>query len=245
MPQDNTLFHLQNLTLSFQGRPALHHLSGSIRSGEMYAVLGPNGAGKSSFLRLLAGELNQWEGLFERKLPQSEVGYLAQTPLLNQEFPVTVAQVVSQGLARELPLSLLPFSGSQQDRIHHALEQVDLLPLKNEIWRKLSGGVRQRALIARLLVQNPKLLLLDEPFNSLDTASSDQLCSIFQNLHKQGLTLVVVLHDEDLARTHFTQAIHLNRDLNFWGPIDQLQRHPTRGISRLAPCPPPLMEVPE
>lgn len=208
MSAPSVLFDLQDITLSYQGKPALHHFSASFRRGEMWAVLGPNGSGKSTLLRILAGELRSWEGRLERAaLAPRQIGYLGQTALLNQDLPVTVWDVVSQGLVDELSFGLWRGgrrrAASVRARIATALEAMDLLPLRDRVWTHLSGGQRQRALIARLLVQDADVLLLDEPMNSLDEASQLRLLGLLGELHRAGKTVICVLHDERLAARHF------------------------------------------
>lgn len=214
MPQSNVLFELKNLTVSFQGRPALHHFSAHIQRGEMWSVLGPNGSGKTTLLRLLAGELNSWEGHFVNHVKDPRrIAYLGQTPLLNQDLPVRVYDVVSQGIAHDLPWGLWgrfwKRGGPAEERILKALRAMGLAELKDEVWSHLSGGQRQRALIARLFAQDADVLLLDEPTNSLDEASQNLLMTHLQAAHHAGKTIVCVMHDEPLAHSHFSKCLSL------------------------------------
>lgn len=206
-----TLFDLQDITLSYQGKPALHHFSARFEQGEMWAVLGPNGSGKSTLLRILAGELKNWEGRIEHAgISPRQIAYLGQTALLNQDLPVTVWDVVSQGLVSELSFGLWnrgTRAESVKARVETALEAMDLVSLQNKVWTHLSGGQRQRALIARLLVQDADVLLLDEPMNSLDEASQLRLMRVLTELHTAGKTIICVLHDEKLAERFFPMTL--------------------------------------
>lgn len=222
MSQAPIVFELKDLTVSFQGRPALHHFSATFRQGEMWAVLGPNGSGKSTLLRVLSGELKSYEGQLRRPdflttLDTDRIAYLGQTPLMNQDLPVTVKDVVSQGLISDMPWGFWPqsaeFKRERLQKIEKALTVMDLMPLQNEIWTHLSGGQRQRALIARLWVQDADILLLDEPTNSLDEASQKRLLEELTRLHRSGKTVICVMHDEVLARKYFSQSLSL-------GPTD-------------------------
>ncbi len=212
------LFDLQDITLSYQGKPALHHFSTTFRQGEMWAVLGPNGSGKSTLLRILAGELTHWEGRLERAdLRSRQIGYLGQTALLNQDLPVTVWDVVSQGLAPEMSFGLW-MSGRRAASVHAriatAMEAMALTDLRDRVWTHLSGGQRQRALIARLLVQDADVLLLDEPMNSLDEASQLRLLELLGELNAAGKTVICILHDEKLAARFFPLTLLMQARLS-------------------------------
>jgi zinc/manganese transport system ATP-binding protein len=230
-PAPDLLFELKDLTLSYQGRPALHHLSASFHQGQMWAVLGPNGSGKSTLLRVLSGELTHWEGqLRAPKLTASKIGYLGQTALLNQDLPVTVWDVVSQGLVFELSFGLWKRPKSANTKIEAALIAMDLLDSRRQVWTHLSGGQRQRALIARLLVQDADVLLLDEPMNSLDEQSQHRLLNVLKLMNERGKTIICVMHNEQMARKYFSQSL-------FLGPTDcpvqpNLKIKSTIGIER-------------
>lgn len=205
------LFELDNVTVSFpfargpretsrELRPALHHLDFKIFAGEMWNLRGPNGSGKSTLLRLLAGEIPSWEGRFVRNVAIPRIGYLGQHPLLDQDLPVTVFDVVSQGIMTKLSWGLLRSrqqKQAQQDIVTAALMAVDLVAESHQIWSHLSGGQRQRALIARLLAQDADVLLLDEPTNSLDQPSQEHLAEVLTNLHAIGKTIVCAVHLEN------------------------------------------------
>lgn len=210
------LFDLDDITLSYQGRPALHHFSACFRAGEMWAVLGANGSGKSTLLRVLSGELTHWEGRLVRPaLPTRRIGYLGQSSLVNQDLPVTVGDVVSQGRAFDLGVGLWPaFTSKARARrqaahaqIEIALEAMGLNPIRDKVWTHLSGGQRQRTLIARLLAQDADVLLLDEPMNSLDESSQQKLIEVLESLNAVGKTIICVLHNDDLARRHFPHRL--------------------------------------
>lgn len=215
--KSSCLFELKNITLSYDGRPALHHISGRIERGEMLAVSGPNGSGKSSLLKLLAGGLSRYEGQLTSNLGDSErLAYLPQSSLLNTDIPVSVESVVSQGLWPNVSWGGW-LRADERLRVAAALERVGMKDLAREVWADLSGGLRQRALIARLLCQDASLWLLDEPLTALDARSTHEILSLLREMNQAGKTIICVLHDHSIIEQFFPKTLMLARELKYWG----------------------------
>jgi zinc/manganese transport system ATP-binding protein len=165
-------------------------------------LIGPNGAGKSTLLRTLAGEQSCLRGSFTWQ-PNNRrhrgIAWLPQSASLSATAPISVRELAAMGLWGRLGLFGRPCS-HDQERIEQALETVGLIDQQRQLVNTLSGGQLQRALFARLAVQDCGLILLDEPFSAVDTASQDQLLAMIQQWTREGRTVIAALHDLDCAR---------------------------------------------
>jgi len=207
----------RNLTLGYDRHPAVHHLSGEITSGSLTAVVGPNGAGKSTLFKGIVGVIKPLSGTVERNgvLPQ-EIAYLPQIAEIDRTFPINVYDMVSMGLWRSAGL----FGGigkKQRDRIEHAIEAVGLTGFEQRAIGTLSGGQMQRMLFARLLLQDARVIVLDEPFNAIDAKTSVDLLALVRRWHDEKRTVLAALHDFDVVRANFPDALLLAREPVAWG----------------------------
>ncbi len=208
-------FH--DLTLGYDRHPAVHHLDGAVEAGALVAVVGPNGAGKTTLLKGIVGLLSPLAGAIERgAVGPQDVAYLPQTLEIDRSFPITVYDLVALGLWRRTGL----FGGidrQQRDRVAAAIATVGLQGFEARIIGTLSGGQMQRALFARLLLQDARLILLDEPFASIDSQTVRDLLEIVARWHREQRTVVAVLHDLDLVRARIPQTLLLAREPVAWG----------------------------
>jgi zinc/manganese transport system ATP-binding protein len=218
---------IQNLTLAYQGHPAVHHLSGAFEKGSLTAIVGPNGAGKSTLLAALSGQKSSIEGAIHfANLQQAQVhapklAYLPQQSAIDREFPVRVLDVVALGAWRELG-SFRTVSAEIRQRASEVLSAVGLIGFERRYIGELSVGQLQRVLFARLLMQDAQIILLDEPFNALDTRTAEDLLSVVLNWHQQKRTVIAVLHDLEMVRKHFPQTLLLAREVIAWGPSTEV-----------------------
>lgn len=159
---------LHDLTLGYDGHPAVHHLSGVIQPGALLAVVGPNGAGKSTLIKALAGLLKPIGGRIDG-LAGQRVAYLPQQATLERGFPILVGEFAAMGLWHETG-AFGGFSRAQRERVRDALAAVGLEGYARQPIDTLSGGQLQRTLFARLMLQDAPILLLDEPFRPLISA---------------------------------------------------------------------------
>ncbi|WP_231849326.1 zinc ABC transporter ATP-binding protein AztA [Serpentinimonas raichei] len=201
---------LHNLTVGYERHPAVHHLSLRWAAGSLVAIVGPNGAGKSTLLKALAGELRPLSGRIEG-LAGRRVAYLPQTPQIDRSFPVTVQDLVQLGLWHQVG-ALGRWKGAHRQRCREALATVGLQGFEARTIDTLSGGQFQRALFARLMLQDAELLLLDEPFAAVDENTSADLLQLLKDWSASGKTVLTVLHDLGLVRAHFPQALLLARE---------------------------------
>lgn len=206
-----------NLTLGYDRHPAVHHLDGTIAAGDLLAVVGPNGGGKSTLLRSIAGALAPLDGRIDRGgLKPRQIAYLPQAADVDRSFPISVLDLVAMGLWRRSGL----FGGLGKRDLHaveHALAAVGLTGFENRSIGTLSGGQLQRALFARLLLQDAPVILLDEPFTAIDAKTTADLLDLVRRWHGEARTVVAVLHDMDTVRRYFPRTLLLAREAIAWG----------------------------
>ncbi len=213
-----TAFALHDVTLGYDGHPAVHHLEGNFAAGSMTAIIGPNGSGKSTLLKGLAGFLQPLDGHIHRgSLTARDIAYLPQASTLDQSFPATVADLIGLGLWRQRGL-FSSFNKTDGNNIRKALETVGLAGFEHRPIDTLSGGQMQRALFARVMLQESSVILLDEPFTAIDSRTVTDLLALVHRWHAEHRTVVAVLHDDDMVRTNFPDTVLLARESVAWGP---------------------------
>jgi len=209
---------LERLTLRHGTREVIRGLTCTFTPGSLTALTGENGAGKTTLLRALAGLHAPSSGTIDLGgLKPSDIALLPQGSQLDRSFPIACRDVVALGLSGRMG----PFRGIGQFQLkqaEQALDSVGLHDLGGRAIGALSAGQFQRVLFARLMLQDAPVLLLDEPFAAIDTATARDLLGILHRWHKQGRTIVTVLHDLDMARTHFPDTLHLSEGRAVWGP---------------------------
>jgi zinc/manganese transport system ATP-binding protein len=207
----------RNLTLGYERHPAVHHLDGAVPEGALVAVVGPNGAGKSTLCKGVVGFLKPLAGGIDRGgLAATDIAYLPQAAEIDRSFPVNVYDMVAMGLWRRAGL----FGGigrADRARLETAIEAVGLSGFEGRAIGSLSGGQMQRVLFARLLLQDARLILLDEPFTAIDTKTASDLFALVQRWHVEGRTVLAVLHDLELVRAGFPDTLLLAREPVAWG----------------------------
>ena len=221
-PAPPPLIRIENLTLGYDRHPAVHHLSGDIPAGALIAVIGPNGAGKSTLLKGLAGELRPIGGrILMPTLPPGALAYLPQRGEIDHSFPVSVFDVVAMGLWREVG-AFGGLSRAQRQRVRDALIAVGMSGFEARPVGSLSGGQLQRARFARLMLQDAPLILLDEPFAAIDSRTVDDLVKLILGWHREGRTILTVVHDLEQVRRHFPTSLLLSREPVAFGPTAQV-----------------------
>lgn len=207
------LIEASGLAAGYDGEAAISGVSFALRPGERVALLGPNGGGKTTLLRALLGELRPLAG---RLRVGSRCATVPQTERSQLDYPVSALDVAAMGALSRLPWWRRP---GRRDRglAQRALAQVGLGELARETFGKLSGGQRQRVLIARGLVQDARVLLLDEPFAGLDRPGSERLEALIAALAAAGRSMVIATHDLEQAR-RWDSVLCLNRTQIAVGP---------------------------
>jgi zinc/manganese transport system ATP-binding protein len=213
----NAVLRFCNLTLGYDRHPAVHHLDGAVHEGALTAVVGPNGAGKTTLLKGVVGALKPLAGRIERVgLQQEDIAYLPQAPEIDRSFPINVYDMVAMGLWR----SKGAFGGigrKERDMIEAAIAAVGLTGFEQRPIGTLSGGQMQRMLFARLLLQDARMIILDEPFSAIDAKTSADLLALVRRWHDEGRTVLAALHDLDVVRDNFPETLLLAREPVAWG----------------------------
>jgi zinc/manganese transport system ATP-binding protein len=211
----------RDVTLGYDRHPAVHHLSGDVATGALLAVVGPNGAGKSTLFRGLVGILKPLAGtIVTGGIDAKDIAYLPQTADIDRSFPISVFDFVGTGLWRRTGF-FGGIDGQARARVAHALAAVGLSGFENRGIGTLSGGQMQRMLFARVLLQDARLILLDEPFNAIDAKTSADLLALVKQWHTEKRTVLAALHDMDLVRAHFPETLLLARGKVAWGATSE------------------------
>jgi zinc/manganese transport system ATP-binding protein len=207
----------RNVTLGYDRHPAVHHLDGSVERGALVAVFGPNGAGKSTLFKGIVGLLAPLAGRIDLDgCRAQDIAYLPQIAEIDRSFPINVYDMVAMGLWRRAGL----FGGigrAERARVQDAMQAVGLRGFEERPISSLSGGQMQRTLFARLLLQDASVILLDEPFNAIDAKTTADLLAIVRRWHGEQRTVMAALHDLDLVKANFPEALLLAREPVAWG----------------------------
>src|ERR1700748_2122266 len=208
---------LRDVTLGYDRHPAVHHLGGEVASGALLAVVGPNGAGKSTLFRGIVGILKPLAGsILTGDLDVRDIAYLPQTADIDRSFPISVFDFVGTGLWRSTGF----FGGmgkGEHDKIVQAIAAVGLNGFENRPIGTLSGGQMQRMLFARVLLQDARVIVLDEPLKPIQTKTSADLLALVRRWHGEQRTVMAALHDMDLVRADFPETLLLARGPGDWG----------------------------
>jgi zinc/manganese transport system ATP-binding protein len=210
-----------NVTLGYGRHPAVHHLEGEVAGGSLTAVVGPNGGGKSTLLKGIAGALRPLDGRIDLGGPRTRIAYLPQVAEIDRSFPLSVYDLVAMGLWDRTG----PFGGIGRDdraRIEAAIAAVGLTGFERRPIGTLSGGQMQRALFARLLLQDASVILLDEPFTAIDAKTTADLLDLVRRWHQEERTVLTVLHDLDLVKRVFPETLLIARVPVAWGKTDEV-----------------------
>jgi len=210
---------LENVTVSYDRHPAVHHLSGVVRTGSMTAVVGPNGAGKTTLLRALMDLVPRSEGRIAMALRRHDIAYLPQQAELDKRFPLSTLDAVQLGHWGRCG-AFGAIDRAARAKAAAALAAVGLTGFERRSLSSLSVGQFQRVLFARVLLQDAQLILLDEPFAAIDAKTTADLLGVVRRWHTEGRTVMAVLHDIDQVRRHFPETLLLARTPIAWGPSE-------------------------
>ncbi len=208
----------RDLTLGYDRHPAVHHLNGAVEQGALLAVVGPNGAGKSTLFKGIVGAIKPLAGSINLATTAThDIAYLPQSAEVDRSFPISVYDMVAMGLWKRSGA----FGGVGRDGQHaiaQAIATVGLTGFEQRSIGTLSGGQMQRMLFARLLLQDAQVIVLDEPFNGIDSKTVADLVALLQRWHGEQRTILAAMHDLELVKATFPQALLLAREVVAWGP---------------------------
>jgi ABC-type Mn2+/Zn2+ transport system ATPase subunit len=222
---------VRGLVAGYNGTPAIEGITFAIPPGQMVGVIGPNGAGKSTLFKAILGLIPRQQGeILLHDAPaldqRAMMGYLPQLEEINRAFPVSVEDVVMMGRYPRIGWCRRPRS-HDDEAVRQALARVELLDHARTQIGRLSGGQQQRAFLARVLAQDPHLLLLDEPVSGVDTTTQHAIFALLEELRNSGKTVVVATHDLNCVVERFDQVLCLNRRVIAYGPPKEAFREDT------------------
>jgi zinc transport system ATP-binding protein len=207
---------LENVTYRYNSDLVLENISFKADQGDLLGIIGPNGAGKTTLFSLILGLLEGYQGKItmfgedirnNRKILK-KIGYIPQKNIIDQGFPATVEEIVSLGV----------FERKTKDKIISAINTVGLLEQKHKRIGELSGGQQQRILIAKALVNEPQLLILDEPTTGIDLETQNKFYALLRKLNSENkITIILASHDLDAINKLANKIACVNRKMSFHG----------------------------
>lgn len=209
----DAIISLENVTFAYQNRSVLENFSFCVQQRDFVGLVGANGAGKTTLLKMIVGLQQPQAGsiqLFGQPIAQFKdwhrIGYVPQKSGINPLFPATVYEVVQSGLfGRQLLFRRM--TRAMKNQVDEALEALDIADLRNQLIGRLSGGQQQRAFLARALVNNPDLLILDEPTVGIDQATQDSFFELIFHMHQHhNITFLLVTHDMQMVHNYMGDA---------------------------------------
>jgi len=224
-PQTAPVLEISDVSFTYGSRPVLQSVDLVVHEGDFLGVIGPNGSGKTTLLRLILGLLAPASGEIRvlglsPRQARPLIGYVPQVLAFNMDFPITALEVVLMGRLSRTRL-FGPYRREDHRAAEEAMRMVSVWDLRKERLGDLSGGQRQRVLIARALVNRPRLLLLDEPTANVDAAIEEDIYELLHRLNEET-TLILVTHDLGFVSSHMNRVACLNR---------RLVCHPTEKIT--------------
>ena len=210
------LVSVQSVSYNYNSESVLENVSFDVEEGDFLGIIGPNGAGKTTLFHCMLGLLNSYSGkitilnqdIKKYKKIYRKIGYIPQKKSIDQKFPLTVEELVSLSLPRN----------TSKNIVIEILKQVGLYKLENKTIGQLSGGQQQRVLIAKALVNNPIILMLDEPTNELDHKSQNDFYSLLKELNeKNKITIIWSSHDMDAVNKYANKVSCINKRMFFHG----------------------------
>lgn len=214
------------VTVAYRNTPVLTDLSFRVPAGTLTAIVGPNGAGKSTLIKTALGLVQPLTGHFEffgksfREV-DGRISYVPQRTSVDWDFPVTALDVVCMGLYRKIGW-FRPVRARHRKRAMEALTEVGMQDYAKRQISQLSGGQQQRVFLARALVQDAELFLMDEPLAGVDVATEKTIINTLHRLRDQGRTAMVVHHDLDTVSDYFDRVLLLNKRVIAEGPSDEV-----------------------
>ena len=210
---------IRNLTVAYGENIALENLNLDVETGSLMALVGPNGAGKSTLIKTILKFLKQITG--EIKINGKTLAYVPQRNSVDWDFPTTLFDVVEMGCYGRVGF-FKRVSKEEKQKVLKAIEQVGMLDFKDRQISELSGGQQQRAFIARALVQEADIYLMDEPFQGVDSTTEKSIVDILKKLKSEGKTLIVVHHDLQTVPTYFETVTFINKSVIASGKVKEV-----------------------
>ena len=212
----------ENAALGYDGKPLVTGLNFTVSAGDYLCIVGENGSGKSTLMKTILNLTAPLAGAIRMEgLRPTEIGYLPQQTQVQRDFPASVQEIVRSGFQGQQ--GWRPFYTKEEKAAASAnLERLGLGGFERRCYRELSGGQQQRVLLARALCATRKCLLLDEPISGLDPKAAAQMYEIIEQLHQEGITIIMISHDLGSALDYATHILHIGKTLFFGTREDYL-----------------------
>lgn len=209
----------ENASLGYEGRAIVTGLNFTVCAGDYLCIVGENGSGKSTLMKTILNLIPLVSGSIRMEnLSASEIGYLPQQTQVQRDFPASVMEIVCSGFQGKR--AMRPFYTRQEKQTALInLEKLGMRVFERRCYRELSGGQQQRVLLARALCATEKCLLLDEPISGLDPKAAAQMYKLIEQLHQEGITVIMISHDVGAALADATHILHIGKEL-FFGTRD-------------------------
>ena len=220
-----SLIELKNVTLGYDNHIVLRNINFKIEENDFICVVGPNGSGKSTLIKGILGLIKPIKGKITYKdLKRNFVGYMPQETKVDNNFPASVFEIVLSGTLNKLGFKLFYTKKEKQIALDN-LKLLNILDLKNKNFCDLSGGQRQKVLLARAMSATTKLIILDEPSNNLDSKSKKDLYKAITHLNKkENIAVIMITHDLDHDNLIGNKILSLREDEMFFGPTEEFVR---------------------
>jgi zinc transport system ATP-binding protein len=207
------LVSIKDMDFAYQKNLVLSKVSFKVFELDFIGIIGPNGGGKTTLIKAILGLLKPQKGSVEHTLDKHEIGYLAQGKQVDENFPITVREVIASGLEHGLRIEFRK-AKERRNKVEEVLERVGMEALRSRPVGELSGGEFQRTLLARAIISSPKLLVLDEPDTHVDNQFETELYSLLKELNEQ-MTILLVSHDIGIISPYIKTIACVNRDLHY------------------------------
>ena len=205
----------ENASLGYDGKPIVTGLNFTVNAGDYLCIVGENGSGKSTLMKTILNLTPPLAGsIYMEGLKPTQIGYLPQQTQVQRDFPASVLEIVLSGFQGQR--GWRPFYTKAEKAAASAnLKKLGLEGFERRCYRELSGGQQQRVLLARALCATQKCLLLDEPISGLDPKATAQMYEIIEQLHREGITIIMISHDVGVALADATHILHIGKHLFF------------------------------
>lgn len=208
----NSLIELNNINVSYGDTTVLENVSLNINKNKFITLIGPNGGGKTTLIKTILGFLNPNSGTI-RKKEDLNIGYVPQKDSFEKSFPIKVKNVILSGILSD-DLFFHKYSKKNKNRLKDILNLLEINNLKDKQINELSGGEMQKVFLARALIKDPDLLLLDEPFANIDSESKNKYLKLLKDL-SNNMTILLISHDISVISSYTDDIICINKDVHY------------------------------
>lgn len=208
----------ENLSVGYEKPGVAQGISFRVEKGDYLCIIGENGVGKSTLIKTVLGFLKPVSGSLKKNFSQKKLGYIPQQTVVQKDFPATVKEIVLSGCQNQMRFPF--YTKAEKQKAFLCMERLGIGNLSGHSYRELSGGQQQRVLLARALCATQKMLFLDEPVSALDPVAQEEMYSLIETLHNEGITIIMISHDVEAALKYATHVLHIGESI-FFGSKDE------------------------